>query len=68
MFGISELGSSMTKKKLAHLRCKFKVPQDVFFWVPGKDERADQPPEGCIVVGLNIMEVEFYFPLFSMIC
>lgn len=56
--GFDALGihSSIRAYQLHRLRERFKIPQDVFLWVPSREKWPTNPPEGCIAVHLDTLE------------
>lgn len=48
--------------KLRSIRHDYKVPVDVHFYKPTKDERANQPPSGMIAVNKVVLEAGLRSP------
>lgn len=52
----SKVVSVIDEDWLAQMYRQHETPKDIFFWVPESNERADQPPEDCVVVNVDTME------------
>lgn len=59
----SKIASVIDADMLGQLYRAYETPKDVFFWAPEADERADQPPKGCVAVNVDTMEAGLQFPL-----
>lgn len=55
--------SRVSKDYVRGLHCTFKVPQDVHFYAPWDDARADQTPAGMIAINESLLEAGLRFPL-----
>lgn len=45
------------------LRLQYRIPQDVHFYEPRHDEKADQPPAELIAINENTLDARLQFPL-----
>lgn len=59
--------SSVSEANLFIYRRMFRVLADVHFWVPGRKERADQPPMGSVAMNFDIIITGVQFPLHTII-
>lgn len=55
--------SQVSDSYVLGLRRKFRVSQDVHFYAPRSDGRADQPSNDLIEINKVILEAELRFPL-----
>lgn len=52
-FKAKELKSVVYKAYLFIYCVLFKVPTNIHFWIPGEDDRADLPLEGCVAMNYD---------------